>query len=667
MLLTDRSRWPVIVAALVAAEMSVDLFYGANVINAAGYALANAIEPLVGASAALAWCGGVPDLRERSGLVRFLATACTLGPLAGGLLGGFLATLTHGTFWPLAIVHWWAGDGIGAFVVGAPIILWPKQSHLLRARWIEASVGLVAVAALSLTAWWAEIPPTAVLLPLMAWSAFRLNVIGASLAGAVVAFVTNLLTQTDLAPLTGLKVDLASRLAMTQVFIAVIVLVGIVMAQEVAARTVAVRQRETELRERIRLESVARLAQMLAAAQTPKQIGDAVIQQVLNDASAQALALGAISADGSTLEWVSISGYPVAVAAKLGTGIPMNKPTAVTDAIRRDEPIVIRSQAEYERLYPGTMDWMTASSASSALAWPLVVAGKPLGALGLLWTSPQPLDAAQLAYVSAVTTIIGQALERARRYATEHARAAVLQSAVLPTRPVNVPGLDFGVVYEPADAAQGLGGDWYDVTPLPANQTYVAVGDVVGHGLPAVEDMAQLRSAGVALALQGLSPAQMLSELNTVTRHASHGKFATMMVAVWDQASGRLSYGAAGHPPAFLRRGASGEVTRLADGRGPVLGPIEGAPYADSDITVEHGDILVMYTDGLVERPGRDVESGMALVQRDLEGWHADISLADGCRQLADMLAPAPRADDVCVVAIRIRPERPSSVAESER
>lgn len=657
MMLSRRSWWPVIVAAIVLAEMSVDIFHGTDVAIAAGYALANTIEPLVGAWAALAWCGGVPDLRERSGLLRFLATACTLGPLAGGVVGGFLATVVHGTFWPVGIVHWWAGDGIGALVVGAPIILWPKQSHALQARWIEASIGLVSVAGLSWIAWWAEIPPTAVLLPLMAWSAFRLNVIGAVLAGAVVAFVTNFLTLTESAPLTGLKVDVASRLAMTQVFIAVIVLVGIVMAQEVAARTVAVNQREAELRERIRLESLARLAQSLAAALTPKQIGDAVIQQVLNDASAQALALGAISADGTTLEWVGISGYPVAVAAKLGSGIPLNRPTAVTDAIRLDEPIVIRSQVEYRRSYPNTSDWMTASNASSALAWPLKSSGKPLGALGLLWTQPQPLDAAQLAYVSAVTTIIGQALERARRYAAEHARAAVLQSAVLPTRPVNLPGLDFGVVYEPADVAQGLGGDWYDVTPLPSNQTFLAVGDVVGHGLPAVEDMAQLRSAGLALALQGLAPAQLLAELNTVTRHASHGKFATMMVAVWDQARGQFRYASAGHPPAFLRRGSTGEVVRLAEGRGPVLGPIEGAPYNESEIIVEKGDILVMYTDGLIERPGRDVESGMALVQRDVESWHADVSLSEGCRKLADMLAPAPRADDVCVVAIRVRPD----------
>ena len=155
---------------------------------------------------------------------------------------------------------------------------------------------------------------------------------------------------------------------------------------------------------------------------------------------------------------------------------------------------------------------------------------------------------------SAVATMVTQALVRARVYADEHARAAVLQAAVLPSNPEPIPGIDFGVNYEPADVAQGLGGDWYDVLELRRKLVYLAVGDVVGHGLPAVEDMAQLRSAGRALALQGLPPAQLLAELNTFTRRASHGQFATMSIAVYNPVSGSLDYASAGHPPALLRR-----------------------------------------------------------------------------------------------------------------
>ena len=92
---------------------------------------------------------------------------------------------------------------------------------------------------------------------------------------------------------------------------------------------------------------------------------------------------------------------------------------------------------------------------------------------------------------------------------------------------------------------------------------------MVGHGLPAVEDMAQLRSAGRAMALQGLPPAQLLAELNTFTAHASNGRFATMAVAVFDPQAGALTYALAGHPPALLRRSRDGRVIRLDDAHRP--------------------------------------------------------------------------------------------------
>jgi serine phosphatase RsbU (regulator of sigma subunit) len=269
----------------------------------------------------------------------------------------------------------------------------------------------------------------------------------------------------------------------------------------------------------------------------------------------------------------------------------------------------------------------------------------------LVWSDPQPFDTAQRAYVSAVATMLGQALVRARIYSDEHARAAVLQSAVLPTSPVDTCGLDVAVTYEPA--AQGLGGDWYDIMPLPKGRSYLAVGDVVGHGLPAVEDMAQLRSAGRVLAHQGLPPAQLLAELNGFTRHASLGKFATMAVAILDPDEGVLSYSVAGHPPPFLRYAVDGEVVRLTDAHGPVLGPVHDATYTQGQVRVSPGDILVMYTDGLVERQGMDIEMGLARAQQMIAGWESGTSLSEYCEALQETLSPRPRSDDVCIIAVR--------------
>jgi integral membrane sensor domain MASE1 len=653
MLLSRRSLWPVIVAAIVLAEVAVDLRYGVGWAGALGFAAANSVEPLVGASLVLAWCKGGPDLRRRDHLALFVAGAAVVGPLVGGMVGGMIAALREGTWWPSAVLHWWAGDGIGVLVVAAPILLWPRQIQILRDRKLETLLVLLATAGLTVASFTTDVPPAVFLLPVMAWAAFRLDMLGTALCGAVLAFIANYMTDAGHGTFAELDLPPAGRLAVTQSFIAVIVLVAMLIAQEAAGRVTAVRQRQAERRERLRLETLARLGQLLSGAMTEKQIGDAVASQVLNDAGAQALNVGLVGADGATLTWVTMAGYPDPVVAKFGRGVRLDEHTAACEAVRTGQPVLIRDPVEYRRRFPDNARWMAASGAQCMVGWPLTTGGKSIGVLVLMWDSPQPLDTAQLAYTSAVATMIGQALVRARVYADEHARAAVLQAAVLPTAPAEIPGLDVGVSYAPADDVQGLGGDWYDVMVVRNGLTYLAIGDVVGHGLPAVEDMAQLRSAGRALALQGLSPARVLAELNAFTRQASNGKFATMSVAVFDPSDRSLSYASAGHPPPILRRAATGEIHRLSTGHGPVLGPVPDVSYAQGYVTVEPDDVVVMYTDGLIERRGRDIETGMMRAQSLIAQWSDDVSLPAACRDLTQTMAPAPRNDDVCVLALR--------------
>jgi hypothetical protein len=607
----------------------------------------------VGASLVRAWCKGPPDLRERNDLARFVVGAMVLGPLAGGVIGGLVTAVGDHVWWPIAILHWWAGHGVGVLMIGAPILLWPLQSQLLRARMLETILVLAAMAGLTVLSFRLNLPPALFLLPVMAWAALRLEMIGSALCGGVLAFTANVLANAGYPTFENLDLRAPGQLVIAQAFIAVVVLVAMLTAQEAAGRVTAVEQRQAERRERARLETLANLGRLLSGAFTQNQIGDAVVGQVINDAGAQALAVGLVNDEGSALEWVAMGGYPEFVAVQFGGGVVLSDSTAATDTVRTGQPVVIRSVAEYRRQYPDSARWMVASGGSAVVSWPLTVGGKAIGALVLAWADPQPLDTAQLAYTSAVATMIGQALVRARVYADEHARAAVLQAAVLPNSPAVIAGVHVGVSYEPADVVQGLGGDWYDALELPHGRTYLAVGDVVGHGLPAVEDMAQLRSAGRALALQGLSPAQLLVALNTFARHASNGKFATMGVAVLDPASATLSYASAGHPPPLLRQSTTGTVVRLAGAHGPVLGPVEDASYSEGHVAIGEGDILVMYTDGLIERRGQDIESGMVRVQQLVTQWSGDESLLPACRQLTQTMAPPPRDDDVCVVAVR--------------
>lgn len=658
MMLSRRALWPAVVAAVIAAEILVDTSYGNPLALAAGFAAANVVEPLIGASIVLAWCGGWPDLRRRRDFVAFIAGACLVGPLVGGLIGGTVLWTLDGAPWFGSVLNWMAGDAIGVLVVAAPILLWHNQSYIVRQRPWETAGVLLVTAVLSAVAFGTQAPPSMLLLPVLAWAALRLDMLGAALAGGVAAFLANMMATRGLGLFSNIAVSLEARVALTQAFVAVIVVVAMLIAQEAAGRMSAVREREAERRERMRLETLSHLAQELSAALTPGDIGEALAGQVLNEAGATAVNLGLISPDGRTLEWVVMSGHPPSVVDEFGGGVALTERTVATDVVRSGKPIAIRNAAEYAATYPDKVHWLRLSRAESVVGWPLAAGAEPFGALLMVWSDPQPLNIAQRAYVSAVATMVGQALVRAKVYADEHARAAVLQSAVLPTTPGATPGLDVCVTYEPADVAEGLGGDWYDVMTLPENRTYFAVGDVVGHGLPAVEDMAQLRSAGRALAHQGLPPATLLAELNSFTRDASQGKFATMAVAIFDPDESSLSYSSAGHPPSLLRRAATGEVSRLSDAQGSVLGPVHDAGYTESRLHIAPGDVLVMYSDGLVERRGVDIDAGIAGLERMILDWHPDTPLSNYCDALQERLAPRPRTDDICIIAVRFTDDR---------
>src|SRR5262249_55098594 len=155
---------------------------------------------------------------------------------------------------------------------------------------------------------------------------------------------------------------------------------------------------------------------------------------------------------------------------------------------------------------------------------------------------------------AAVADLLARAQVRARVHADEQALAAVLQRAVMPTTVAVIPGLEIGASYRPAGTTRQVGGDWYDAMALPGQRAYLAVGDVVGHGLAAAEDMTQLRNAGRTLAIAGHQPVGILQELSRVTDWATSGKFATVATAIIEPCVSVVTYATAGHPPILIRR-----------------------------------------------------------------------------------------------------------------
>ena len=651
MILSRKSLWPSIAAAVIAAEIIVDSWYGNPLTLSVAFAMANVVEPIVSASLVLAWCGGRPDLRKRRDFMYFLVAACVAGPLVGGLIGGSSSSIIKGLPWLPAAVTWWSGDALGVLVIAVPILLWRTQSSIVRQRPWELAGVLLVTGVVSVATFWSEAPPSLLILPVLAWAAFRLDMLGAAMASAVAALLSNIMTTHGWGLFRSSGVGPGAQIVLTQAFVATIAVVAMLIGQEAGARLRAVQEREAERQERKRLETLSRLAHLLSVALTPADIGEALVDQVLNEAGANALCLALVSSDGRTLELVTMSGYPKMVLDHVGAGIPLSDRTVATDVARSGRPIEIGSAEEYEAAYPETEKWLRLSGNQALVGWPLSSGGKPIGVLQLMWSDPQPLDPAQLAYISAAATMVSQALVRARIYADEHAKAALLHSVAQPVAQVDVVGLEYRALYQPAEVEQGLGGDWYSVMALPDQRTYLAVGDVVGHGLLSVEDMAQLRSTGDAYAHMGLPPAQLLTELNRFAANQIRGEFASGLVVVFDPQTDSLTYSSAGHLPALLRRAETGEVIRLNYALGPLLGPFPDAVYTQSSVTVEPGDVLVMYTDGLVEHQGQDLRMGISHLEQVLAAWPPGALL--DCEALARDVAPAPYDDDLCLLMVR--------------
>src|SRR6516162_4825684 len=300
-------------------------------------------------------------------------------------------------------------------------------------------------------------------------------------------------------------------------------------------------------------------------------------------------------------------------------------------------PVIIRTRAEYEQRYPARETPAILAPGSSLLTWPLWAGTAPVGTIGLIWRHPQQFEPGQLAFVAAAADLVAQALVRARVYADEHAIAAVLQRAIMPAAAAVIPGLQIGASYRQAGTTHLIGGDWYDALALPCQRAYLAVGDVVGHGLTAAEDMTQLRNAGRTLAIAGYQPARILDELARVTDWATSGKFATVAAAIIEPGVSQVTYATAGHPPILIRRAKTGAVEILPSAEEPPLclpGDRDIPRYTQGQTSFAPGDIMLIYTDGLIERRDEDLAEGIDRVARRLRAWQPDAPLGGLCGEL---------------------------------
>ncbi|MCK0116008.1 SpoIIE family protein phosphatase [Isoptericola sp. S6320L] len=375
---------------------------------------------------------------------------------------------------------------------------------------------------------------------------------------------------------------------------------------------------------------------------------------VVDDAGEPRLVHGAArdperAADIAVLErshrWVRESPSVLHVLSAHHSQVPAPFPVQVDTLASRTTP---EELAALERLGLG-----------SALVVPLRGRDRHTGVLVVVSEDEDAFSGDDLHDIVALGARAGLALDNARLYHREHEAALTLQRSLLPEI-VDAPGLDCATLYDPASDGADVGGDWYDVVPLPTGRVAVTVGDVVGHDVRAAASMGQLRSVIRSEAWSGRSPAEVVSGMDELVRGLGMADIATCVFALVDlpdeHGSRRITYTRSGHPAPLLLR-VDGTVEHLD---GALTTPIgvstihEEVPQAEA--VLHPGDVLVLFTDGLVERRDRPLRAqleNLATCAGEIEQGMDAAGIRDA---IVEVCADGTREDDTCLLVVRNTP-----------
>lgn len=246
-------------------------------------------------------------------------------------------------------------------------------------------------------------------------------------------------------------------------------------------------------------------------------------------------------------------------------------------------------------------------------------------------------------------------MDNAQRYSRERATALTLQRSMLPTGLSAPSSVEVRHRYLPGSKLIEVGGDWYESIALPGARVALVVGDVAGHGVRAAVTMGRLRTAIHTLAMLELPPAETLQQLNELMQELGvrEPHFATCVYAVFDAVTGTCEVASAGHlPPLLVRPDGTNELLDVMPA--PPLGVGTGLIQSRT-LTIEDGSLLVLYTDGLVEKRSRDIDEGLNRLREIFGPGSASQPLEDLCRAtLAGVYADEHR-DDIAVLMARLR------------
>ncbi|MEV6193790.1 SpoIIE family protein phosphatase [Streptomyces sp. NPDC051920] len=390
------------------------------------------------------------------------------------------------------------------------------------------------------------------------------------------------------------------------------------------------------------------LAIALTEAVTARQVSEVVMRELLPAFGSRRLAIYLLQDRRLYLAWET--GFPQGFLAPFdGVGLDAKLPGV--EALTSGRSLFFESMEQVAAAYPGIS--LDATVGARAFL-PLIASGRPVGSCILGFDKPRGFSTEERTVLTALAGLIAQSLERARRYDNEAALARGLQEALLPHRLSAHPLVQTAGRYLPGTVGMDVGGDWYDVVEAGDGLALV-IGDVQGHGVQAAATMGQLRSAVRAFALGDHSPDEVMSGTNRLLIDLDPGQFASCCYVRVDPVTGVAQAARAGHPQPLLRH-PDGRTEVLDLPGGVVLGVDPHADYPVTDLVLEPGAVLALYTDGLVERPGRDIDEGV----EDLRATLAD---AGPPKHRATRGPSLSRAADLLTAEARRADERPDDIA----
>nr|WP_157597520.1 SpoIIE family protein phosphatase [Streptacidiphilus rugosus] len=367
------------------------------------------------------------------------------------------------------------------------------------------------------------------------------------------------------------------------------------------------------------------------------------------------------------------SAYPTDAASAadmVGEAAVYSADRLITRCVRTGRPVLVTriGPEDMRRIARDSEAAATLRSAGahSYLAVPLIARNEVLGAFDMLRArNPSPFDADDVLLAGELAARAAVAIDNARWHQSVRNVAETLQRSLLPGAPPRLPGLEVAAHYQPAQAAHEVGGDWYDIIPLPGDRTALVVGDVMGNGIDAAATMGRLRTATCAFADLDLDPHEVLTHLDKITGGLER-YIATCQYAVYDPHRHQCRIANAGHlPPALAPAKGSPELLTLPTGAPLGVG---GVPFETTTFDLHPGDRLVLYTDGLVETRHDPIDARLDALLRALD--HPWRPLAESCLSLVDALRHPDDHDDVALLIAQAQPhaERPRSTdAPTER